>query len=76
MGIGFLLLDYEDPKSANKVLNKPFFFKGRRLFIQRREYKEPSKEIIIIFSIHFEYHKSQYNFIFTYISIYITIFVK
>lgn len=43
MGIGFLLLDYNEPKSATEVLDKSHFIQGRRLYVRRREYKEPSK---------------------------------
>lgn len=43
MGVGFLLLDYEEPESAEEVLNTDHYLCGRKLYIQRREYKEPSK---------------------------------
>lgn len=43
MGNGFMLLDYEKSESAKKVLNSKHVLKGRRLFIDRREYKEMSK---------------------------------
>lgn len=43
MGMGFLLLDYEEPESADAVLNINNFVGGRKLFVKRREYKEPSK---------------------------------
>lgn len=46
MGVGFLLLDYDDPDSADKVINTDHFIFGRKLYIQRREYREPSKYVL------------------------------
>lgn len=43
MGIGFLLIDFEKPEAANDILNKPHFIGGKKLFVIRREYKEPRK---------------------------------